>query len=145
MGSDLFDIIYQLSLLLFQIGDFGLAKKELFDDSSTPTSPTEVTPSNHSDQMNSTNHPTLQRKPSQHTSGVGTQAYAAPEQLTKGQIDFKSDMYSLGIILFELFNAFTTAMERSCAISSLRNSAALAESKLLPAGTTYEACSDDQK
>ena len=85
----------KLSLLLFQIGDFGLAKKELFDDSSTPTSPTEVTPSNLSDQMNSTNHPTLQRKPSQHTSGVGTQAYAAPEQLTKGQVRVNNPSYKI--------------------------------------------------
>jgi serine/threonine protein kinase len=71
---------------ILQIGDFGLAKKELFEDSSTPTSPTEFTPPKCSSQMTSTNHPTLQRKPSQHTSGVGTQAYAAPEQLTKGQV-----------------------------------------------------------
>ena len=70
----------------FQIGDFGLAKKELFDDASTPTLPTEGTPPNHSDELTSSIHPTLQRKPSQHTSGVGTQAYAAPEQLTKGQV-----------------------------------------------------------
>ena len=33
---------------------------------------------------------------------------------------FQSDMYSLGIILFELYNCFSTGMERSLAISKLR-------------------------
>ena len=39
-----------------------------------------------------------------HTSGVGTQAYSSPEQLKDGFIDYKSDMYSLGIILYELYD-----------------------------------------
>lgn len=55
----------------------------------------------------------VRRTSSYHTSGVGTQAYGAPEQLLHGIIDEKSDVYSLGIVLFELFHPFTTAMERS--------------------------------
>ena len=43
-----------------------------------------------------------------HTSGVGTQAYSSPEQLKDGFIDYKSDMYSLGIILYELYEIFST-------------------------------------
>lgn len=102
-----------------QIGDFGLAKKDFFNDGPVPQSPADTSCGDH--------HPTLQRKQSQHTSGVGTQAYAAPEQLTEGLIDYKSDMYSLGIVLFELYNVFTTTMERTYAITNLRNGAAAAE------------------
>ncbi len=32
----------------------------------------------------------------------------------------KSDSYSLGIVLFELFNIFSTEMERHCCLSELR-------------------------
>ena len=45
-----------------------------------------------------------------HTSGVGTQAYSSPEQLKDGYIDYKSDMYSLGIILYELYQPFSTGI-----------------------------------
>ena len=41
--------------------------------------------------------------PIHNTSGVGTAAYAAPEQLRCGMIDNKSDMYNLEVVLFELF------------------------------------------
>lgn len=34
---------------------------------------------------------------------VGTPAYMAPEQLTKGQTSVQSDVYSLGLVLFEIF------------------------------------------
>jgi len=35
--------------------------------------------------------------------GVGTLAYMAPEQLTGGQVTEQSDIYSLGLIVFEVF------------------------------------------
>ena len=62
----------------------------------------------------------VRRMSSNHTSGVGTQAYGAPEQLLHGIIDDKSDVYSLGIVLFEMFHPFGTTMERSRAITDLR-------------------------
>ena len=58
---------------------------------------------------------------SQDTSGVGTSAYAAPEQLRKGgSVDEKTDIYSLGIVLWELYTQTRTEMERAEGISSLR-------------------------
>ncbi|XP_047987166.1 eukaryotic translation initiation factor 2-alpha kinase 1-like isoform X2 [Leguminivora glycinivorella] len=50
---------------------------------------------------------------------LGTHLYAAPEQL-EGQCNPKSDMYSLGIILLELIEPFSTDMERVKTITDLR-------------------------
>lgn len=46
------------------------------------------------------------------TAGVGTQSYASPEQLNGKDYDSSSDVYSLGIILFELCYRMKTGMER---------------------------------
>ncbi|KAL0079287.1 kinase-like domain-containing protein, partial [Phycomyces blakesleeanus] len=56
------------------------------------------------------------------TSGVGTRTYASPEQLAHPPqaYDEKSDIYSLGIIFFELCQPFVTAMERADAIDHLK-------------------------
>lgn len=94
-----------------QIGDFGLAKHDLDNNISTPQTP--VDPNIHSGKIFNT-------EKSHHTSGVGTQAYGAPEQLAFGIVNEKSDIYSLGIVLFELFHPFSTAMERSKAITQAR-------------------------
>ena len=42
-------------------------------------------------------------------------------------LSLQSDMYSLGIILFELYNNFSTGMERSKAITTLREESQLSE------------------
>ncbi|XP_075035767.1 eukaryotic translation initiation factor 2-alpha kinase 1 [Mixophyes fleayi] len=82
-----------------RIGDFGLACRDIIQ---------------HSDWLNKdgTNNST-------HTSGVGTCLYAAQEQLQGSHYDFKSDMYSVGVILLELFHPFWTEMERSDVLTSL--------------------------
>ncbi|KAK6639093.1 hypothetical protein RUM43_007363 [Polyplax serrata] len=47
-----------------------------------------------------------------HTAQVGTQLYMSPEQLLGKPYNYKVDIYSLGLILFELLVPFGTQMER---------------------------------
>lgn len=48
------------------------------------------------------------------TRGVGTATYASPEQLKGTTYNEKCDMYSLGMVMFELFWPMPTGMERYC-------------------------------
>ncbi|NXI93413.1 E2AK1 kinase, partial [Psophia crepitans] len=86
-----------------KIGDFGLACKDLLWDDANHWFKTE--------RINGLTH----------TSGVGTCLYASPEQLQGSHYDFKSDMYSMGVILLELFQPFGTEMERTEVLTHLRN------------------------
>lgn len=84
-----------------KIGDFGLAREAaemVVVESEAPSANTGDT----------------------HTSGVGTEAYAAPEQLTGGALTEKSDIFPLGMLLFELLCVFSTAMERAISFDELR-------------------------
>lgn len=121
-----------------RIGDFGLSTKELAienndvndgqhhnsddtnDDSSNPIATGERNShNNNSDDMmvkNRRQHSTKTR----HTSGVGTFTYAAPEQLKGNSYSSKADLYSLGIILFELLYPLSTGMERAVCLKKLR-------------------------
>ncbi|NWX57699.1 E2AK1 kinase, partial [Promerops cafer] len=85
-----------------KIGDFGLACKDLLWDGADQWFQTE--------RINGL----------MHTSGVGTCLYASPEQLQGSHYDFKSDMYSMGVILLELFQPFGTEMERTEVLTHLR-------------------------
>ena len=54
------------------------------------------------------------------TRGVGTRLYAAPEQLASDDYDEKADVYSLGVVLYELLRPrFGTTMERVTCISKI--------------------------
>ncbi|XP_037766149.1 eukaryotic translation initiation factor 2-alpha kinase 1 isoform X4 [Chelonia mydas] len=86
-----------------KIGDFGLACRDLIQENPNHWLTTE--------KINGLKH----------TSGVGTCLYASPEQLQGSHYDFKSDMYSVGVILLELFQPFGTEMERTKILTSLRN------------------------
>lgn len=55
-----------------------------------------------------------------HTNQVGTQLYMSPEQLMGKPYNYKVDIYSLGIILFELLVPFGTHMERGRTLTNLR-------------------------
>jgi translation initiation factor 2-alpha kinase 1 len=56
------------------------------------------------------------------TSPVGTITYASPEQLANPPLayDQKVDIYSLGIIFFELYQPFATGMERAASLRDLK-------------------------
>lgn len=49
----------------------------------------------------------------QHTSNLGSHFYMSPEQMTRKKYDHKVDIYSLGVIFFELHYPFHTDMERA--------------------------------
>lgn len=55
-----------------------------------------------------------------HTAGVGTAAYASPEQVTTDDYDSSADIYSLGLILLELFSNFTSEHERAKGFNDCR-------------------------
>ncbi|XP_014379052.1 eukaryotic translation initiation factor 2-alpha kinase 1 [Alligator sinensis] len=92
-----------------KIGDFGLACREILQEDTDHWFETK------GEKYNEEKHRL------RHTSGVGTCLYASPEQLQGSQYDFKSDMYSLGVILLELFQPFGTEMERIEVLTELRN------------------------
>lgn len=87
-----------------KIGDFGLVTG-MSDIPNTPC-----------------NHFRGQHTCAKHTQQVGTQLYMSPEQMKGKQYNYKVDIYSLGLIFFELLVVFGTEMERIDTLKSLRNS-----------------------
>ncbi|XP_034990570.2 eukaryotic translation initiation factor 2-alpha kinase 3 isoform X1 [Zootoca vivipara] len=56
-----------------------------------------------------------------HTGQVGTKLYMSPEQVYGNAYSHKVDIFSLGLILFELLYPFSTQMERVRTLSEVRN------------------------
>ncbi|KRZ59453.1 Eukaryotic translation initiation factor 2-alpha kinase 1 [Trichinella nativa] len=91
------------------LGDFGLACQFL-------------SPEIWSEQENN-NFTKVEQQPQptkQHSKAIGTSLYASPEQLKLSTYDNKTDMYSFGIIVYEMYFPFQTAMERAVHIGRLR-------------------------
>lgn len=52
--------------------------------------------------------------------GIGTKYYISPEQENNNKYDDRTDMYSLGILIFEMFYTFDSLMERDIILRGLR-------------------------
>lgn len=86
-----------------KVGDFGLVTA--MDQEDDEDEPSVLTPA-----------PLLTR----HTGQVGTKLYMSPEQLSGNSYSHKVDIYSLGLILFELLYPFRTQMERVRTLTEVR-------------------------
>lgn len=93
-------------LPIVKLGDFGLAVDNDTVDYNENLDNEDASPEN------SANSTTSRRTSQCHTTGVGTGTYASPEQLNNASYDKKADIYSLGMVLFELLSRFETGMER---------------------------------
>eukprot|EP00094_Tigriopus_californicus_P003984 TCALIF_03837-PA protein Name:"Similar to EIF2AK3 Eukaryotic translation initiation factor 2-alpha kinase 3 (Homo sapiens)" AED:0.07 eAED:0.07 QI:0/0.66/0.5/1/0.66/0.5/4/176/987 len=95
-----------------KIGDFGLVTGRVDvldcqDDDQSNVSEESPMLSSHNQNFN-------------HTDQVGTELYMSPEQIKRMKYNYKVDIYSLGLILFELLVPFSTQMERLDTLSKLR-------------------------
>jgi serine/threonine protein kinase len=105
-----------------KIGDFGLAKlvKAQTELSST-TNATDYCDGARETQLVMRAHSPTKSELTDHTKGVGTFLYASPEQYEGTKYDGKSDIFSLGIILYEMLHPFSTKAERAHVLMELRN------------------------
>lgn len=56
-----------------------------------------------------------------HSNGIGTLVYSSPEQINSNHYDNKTDIYSLGLILFEILYPMKTSMEKINDFQMLKN------------------------
>ena len=94
-----------------KIGDFGLATDRTTGENS----------------LNSSTQRAAVKDADDLTAGVGTPIYCSPEQLKGEKYDEKVDMFSLGIIFYEMLETFTTEMERRTSLDSLRHKQSVPE------------------
>ena len=120
-----------------KIGDFGLST-EIFDmkykrfsfcENELETCSTRKNSENSSSshlgfELFSSKHSQI----SYHTKNVGTPQYASPEQLNDNYYDNKCDVYSLGLILFEMLYPIKTGMEKHKIFFDLKQRAKVPES-----------------
>uniref|UniRef100_A0A8D8ZJP0 non-specific serine/threonine protein kinase n=1 Tax=Cacopsylla melanoneura TaxID=428564 RepID=A0A8D8ZJP0_9HEMI len=89
-----------------KVGDFGLVTAMMSEGDTSPV----IISKSGSDYVDE-----------RHTAKVGTQLYMSPEQMAGKSYNYKVDIYSLGMIFFELLIPFSTQMERWKKLSDLRN------------------------
>ena len=80
------------------IGDFGLSTDKALDLDTSPVSQCDTSM----------------------TRNLGTPMYSAPEQLSLTRYDNKVDIFSLGLILFELYFIMETTHEKNSTMKKLR-------------------------
>lgn len=98
-----------------KIGDFGLVT----DMAETPIDP-QTSSSSNSNSSNNMEFDFTKVSGKEHTQRVGTSLYMSPEQGRGLAYNYKVDIYSLGLILFELLNYFGTESERIRTLESIR-------------------------
>ena len=108
-----------------KIGDFGLAKY-CFETLNHTRATADQHAQFHQQENNCNIVANLSDSPTnglntEHTIGVGTYFYASPEQLSHSQYNEKADIFSLGIIFFELLHPFGTRTERAFILKDLKN------------------------
>jgi len=102
------------------VGDFGLAKDMRRSKPSSNESTIDLTRTDSIDTDKQLVHVNLSNQSMPLTVGVGTLLYASPEQLSCHSYDSKTDIYSLGVLFFELFHPLTSPMERVNTLLELR-------------------------
>ncbi len=112
-----------------KLGDFGLAVKALqikpkgAEEERKSKGKKGTTPSSEEEDKtaSASNSSKSLRSPGATGGGVGTPFYRSKEQENGENPIDKSDIYSLGIILFEMCYPFDTLMERALVLTALRN------------------------
>jgi len=115
---------------IIKIGDFGLATKckhlhyvmpspytlkpqvPVIEEPLEPFSLNEIPEDTENSMPNTISEEEDSSDSDQLTHGIGTKTFAAPEQMSNAQYDQKADIFSLGLILYVLFNPTQTQSER---------------------------------
>mmetsp|Transcript_11522 Transcript_11522/g.16687 ORF Transcript_11522/g.16687 Transcript_11522/m.16687 type:complete len:921 (-) Transcript_11522:159-2921(-) len=123
---------------VFKIGDFGLSKllvgstANIHSPMGARTMPVTPKPSALQDRgFSSITQTFVSYREELHTGGVGTQSYAAPEQLNSENYGSEADIFSIGLLLLELFCGFQTEHERAQGFHDCRSRGELPD-KMLP-------------
>lgn len=97
----------------FRIGDFGLSKM-LLDANGGKAFHPEVNGLGRDKSAGNIDHSNALAVPLEaHTVGIGTASYASPEQVTSSTYGPPADIFSMGLILLELFSTINSLHERA--------------------------------